>query len=261
VNTPAGWHPDPMGRHQFRYWNGLAWTDSVADDGQQSADPLSQAPQQWVAPQYSGICESCQAQSSSGKRVTFFAAQKGDTGREGIYLKTSYTFLARSYVFLCGRCAKSSSKVNAAIVRKMAATTPGATKSFDFADFLTKFALELVREPGYVRIRDVMRDDLAPDETAGDATLVFGWEGKSFFNDLAQGFWVDDYCDGVGSATKGWKTQVRVPPGIHKLSFLVVRGREVFLNAESGATYDIDITYSRMSGRSAFEVTHNRPSV
>jgi len=254
VNTPAGWQPDPLGRHQFRYWDGLAWTDSVADDGQQSTDSLLQASAQWIAPHYSGICESCQGQSSSGKRVTFFAAQKGGARREGIYLKTSYTFLARSYVFLCGRCAKSPSKRSAAIGRKMADTAHGATKFFDFGDFLTKFALELVREPGYVRIRDIMRDDLAPDEAAGDATLVFVWEGKSFLNDLAQGFWVDDYCDGVGSMTKGWNAQVRVPPGVHRLSFLVVRGREVFLNVETDATYEVDITYSRMSGRSGFEV-------
>ncbi|HEX9093670.1 MAG TPA: DUF2510 domain-containing protein [Coriobacteriia bacterium] len=37
---PAGWHGDPAGRHQSRYWNGAAWTDVVADDGVQSADPL-----------------------------------------------------------------------------------------------------------------------------------------------------------------------------------------------------------------------------
>jgi hypothetical protein len=36
----AEWYPDPMGRHQFRYWNGAEWTESVADDGAQSADPM-----------------------------------------------------------------------------------------------------------------------------------------------------------------------------------------------------------------------------
>lgn len=37
---PAAWHPDPTGRHQFRYWDGAAWTDHVADDGITKADPL-----------------------------------------------------------------------------------------------------------------------------------------------------------------------------------------------------------------------------
>lgn len=37
---PPGWHPDPLGRHQRRYWNGIAWTDRVADDGWKSSDPV-----------------------------------------------------------------------------------------------------------------------------------------------------------------------------------------------------------------------------
>lgn len=41
----AGWHPDPSGRHQLRYWDGQAWTDAVSDNGQQSNDPLNAAPQ------------------------------------------------------------------------------------------------------------------------------------------------------------------------------------------------------------------------
>jgi hypothetical protein len=37
---PADWYPDPTGRHQLRYWGGSAWTDSVADAGTQSTDPM-----------------------------------------------------------------------------------------------------------------------------------------------------------------------------------------------------------------------------
>jgi len=29
----AGWHPDPTGTHQQRYWDGARWTNHVADDG------------------------------------------------------------------------------------------------------------------------------------------------------------------------------------------------------------------------------------
>lgn len=36
----AAWHPDPSGRHQYRYWDGVQWTSHVSDDGQQSVDPL-----------------------------------------------------------------------------------------------------------------------------------------------------------------------------------------------------------------------------
>jgi uncharacterized membrane protein YhaH (DUF805 family) len=40
VATGAGWFPDPMGRHQFRFWNGSAWTADVSDGGVNSIDPL-----------------------------------------------------------------------------------------------------------------------------------------------------------------------------------------------------------------------------
>ena len=39
-DNPASWHPDPMGRHQLRYWDGKAWTDHVSDNGVQARDPL-----------------------------------------------------------------------------------------------------------------------------------------------------------------------------------------------------------------------------
>ena len=38
--NPASWHPDPMGRHQLRYWDGKVWTDHVSDNGVQATDPL-----------------------------------------------------------------------------------------------------------------------------------------------------------------------------------------------------------------------------
>jgi hypothetical protein len=34
-----GWLADPTGRHESRYWDGGAWTDSVADQGATSTDP------------------------------------------------------------------------------------------------------------------------------------------------------------------------------------------------------------------------------
>jgi uncharacterized protein YxjI len=38
--TPANWYPDPMGRHQLRYWDGANWTEHVTDNGVQGTDPL-----------------------------------------------------------------------------------------------------------------------------------------------------------------------------------------------------------------------------
>jgi hypothetical protein len=39
-SVPAGWHPDPVGRHEQRYWDGATWTSHVADAGAVGSDPL-----------------------------------------------------------------------------------------------------------------------------------------------------------------------------------------------------------------------------
>ena len=39
--NPPRWAPDPLGLHQYRYWNGAEWTEHVADDGKNSIDPLT----------------------------------------------------------------------------------------------------------------------------------------------------------------------------------------------------------------------------
>ncbi|WP_229023186.1 DUF2510 domain-containing protein [Actinomarinicola tropica] len=41
--SDAAWKPDPSGRHQYRYWDGSAWTDQVSDDGAISTDPMDSA--------------------------------------------------------------------------------------------------------------------------------------------------------------------------------------------------------------------------
>ena len=42
--VPAAWYADPLGRHQYRYWDGASWTHHVADDGQASVDPVDASP-------------------------------------------------------------------------------------------------------------------------------------------------------------------------------------------------------------------------
>lgn len=41
-SVPAAWHPDPSGRHQYRFWDGHRWTDWIANDGVRGKDPLIQ---------------------------------------------------------------------------------------------------------------------------------------------------------------------------------------------------------------------------
>jgi hypothetical protein len=36
----AMWAVDPAGAHQYRWWNGTAWSDYVSDDGREFRDPL-----------------------------------------------------------------------------------------------------------------------------------------------------------------------------------------------------------------------------
>ena len=40
AGTAPGWHPDPAGRWQLRWWDGAAWTDQVATGGRVGTDPL-----------------------------------------------------------------------------------------------------------------------------------------------------------------------------------------------------------------------------
>ena len=37
-----GWHPDPSGDYEVRYWDGSTWTDAVANAGQSFTDPLTE---------------------------------------------------------------------------------------------------------------------------------------------------------------------------------------------------------------------------
>lgn len=43
-SVPAGWLPDPGGKHGYRYWDGQLWTDQVSNAGSQEADQLTEQP-------------------------------------------------------------------------------------------------------------------------------------------------------------------------------------------------------------------------
>lgn len=38
------WYPDPMGRHEYRWFDGNQWTDAVSSHGRQATDPLTAPP-------------------------------------------------------------------------------------------------------------------------------------------------------------------------------------------------------------------------
>lgn len=43
MSSPAGWHRDPSGKFDHRYWDGLRWTEHVSKGGQQMLDPVDAA--------------------------------------------------------------------------------------------------------------------------------------------------------------------------------------------------------------------------
>jgi hypothetical protein len=38
AGVPAGWHPDPSGKYEHRWWDGTAWTKTVATNGVTGTD-------------------------------------------------------------------------------------------------------------------------------------------------------------------------------------------------------------------------------
>jgi len=44
ASSPAGWYPDPSGRHQHRYFDGRQWTEHVADAGRVGTAPVTAGP-------------------------------------------------------------------------------------------------------------------------------------------------------------------------------------------------------------------------
>ena len=51
-NQVGAWHPDPYGRHQQRYFDGIVWTAHVADNGvagldEVAAEPSGEAVERW----------------------------------------------------------------------------------------------------------------------------------------------------------------------------------------------------------------------
>ncbi len=38
--VPAGWAPDPYGRHEMRFWDGAKWTEEVYSAGSRGVDPI-----------------------------------------------------------------------------------------------------------------------------------------------------------------------------------------------------------------------------
>ncbi len=78
MSTPQGWHPDPTGRHQVRWWDGTQWTDWVGDNGQQSQDPLTPAA---ATPAAAGPTTTSTTTSTTDQPIVAAAAGIPDQGQ------------------------------------------------------------------------------------------------------------------------------------------------------------------------------------
>ena len=55
ATTPPAWYPDPGRAHEWRYFDGNAWTDAVSDAGVVTQAPLGAAPPglvMWTQPEH-----------------------------------------------------------------------------------------------------------------------------------------------------------------------------------------------------------------
>ena len=50
-----GWHRDPTGRHEYRYWDGVRWTDDVSDQGLTTTETVTAAGSAPLTPPSPGV--------------------------------------------------------------------------------------------------------------------------------------------------------------------------------------------------------------
>jgi uncharacterized protein (AIM24 family) len=78
MTTAGGWHPDPEGRNEYRYWDGATWTEHVSNGGVQSVSPLGAPPAQAQAGQGAAPAAGFPAQQQAAGGLTHQAAVGGD---------------------------------------------------------------------------------------------------------------------------------------------------------------------------------------
>jgi hypothetical protein len=123
----GNWHPDPMGRHQLRFWDGTVWSEHVSDNGVTSIDPLHHPPPAavavtavqpvvnaaWASPTSTTVAAPAQPQqrpmpdvtnsaSGSSEKVGIFdRVKRGKTAFDAVRLTGSVEELRAEYDELC----------------------------------------------------------------------------------------------------------------------------------------------------------------
>lgn len=74
--APPGWHRDPSKRAQYRFWNGLQWTNLIANDGLEALDHSSwSTPAVQVKQSSKGATRTTKARRTTTSKVVDLAGQ------------------------------------------------------------------------------------------------------------------------------------------------------------------------------------------
>ena len=79
---PANWYPDPMQRHELRYWDGERWTDHVSDRGTTGIDPIDHS----GAPTENGVLDRLDSGLTVGDEGRSVTEQLTGSGHRGVGL-------------------------------------------------------------------------------------------------------------------------------------------------------------------------------
>lgn len=134
---PSGWHRDPWGRFEYRYFNGVQWTSDVAINGQRYVDsPIQQLMPQLKSPR-----------PSRGMAITSFVA-----GIAGVVIGWV------PFVFVLGACAAIAAIVFGILGLNAARRHDGHGRGFAVAGLaLSPFALAVCLG-GFYFTRAVVRE-------------------------------------------------------------------------------------------------------
>ena len=202
------------------------------------------------------VCDGCHLQVSSAKRIIYFmgniVSEHGTvTGKE-----TNYKLLRRSSVILCDKCFAAPKTIAKTISVKMAGSNSGATHYWLENNFPAGHFLQLLGGRNYVRVKEIMQDDLDDTASNKEVSLLFNWKGAYVVADAPVVIAIDDITDTFGSFKKGFNVQIPTVAGVHKIKVILagIRSSVATVKTESNKSYQVEIQYSRAWGSIKFEI-------
>ncbi|MGB8859780.1 MAG: DUF2510 domain-containing protein [Ilumatobacteraceae bacterium] len=143
TSAPAGWHPDPTGRYEFRYFNGQRWTSDVSVNGDRFIDHIGQpAPQPGWAP-----AQPTAHRPSNGFALAAFWVGLG-----------SCVFSWVPFVFVLGAAGAITAIVFGSIALRRVSRQQGTGRGYAIAGLLLAVAALGIAVLGFILTQRVMRE-------------------------------------------------------------------------------------------------------